>query len=147
MIIIRTAEEMARALDSPLHPEMKQLLQNHWAHLSEYEGYSLEELALFIITEPTDTLADIEAACSRRLVQVGVGQQLSSSRLLTLPNFGIDDFNSLVPTCFFAFDRSLLLHPFKLDLLFRVTRFGVWLNRLLPERLILITHTYLRFAP
>jgi hypothetical protein len=73
MIVIRTAEDMARALDSPLDPELLNLLQVHRARLAEWQDYDLQDLALFVIVQPPDTLADIEGACSWRLVQVGGG--------------------------------------------------------------------------
>lgn len=62
MIVIRTAEDLARALDSPLPPAVRQRLQQHQQRLAEYEGYELGELAHFVITQPTDTLDDLNAA-------------------------------------------------------------------------------------
>jgi hypothetical protein len=62
MQVIRTAEEMTHALASP-DPELKQLLQAHWERLQEFEDYTLEELAQFIIAEAGDTLDDIMTAC------------------------------------------------------------------------------------
>ena len=69
MIVIRTAEEMARALDSPLEPPLKQRLQGHWDRLSEWEGYELNELALFLIAQPSDTLEQAEAAFGQPLIR------------------------------------------------------------------------------
>lgn len=68
MIVIRTAEELARALDSPLHPEIKQVLQTKRDMLAEYEGFSLEELAEFVIVQAGDALAEIEAGASMELI-------------------------------------------------------------------------------
>lgn len=62
MIVIRTAEEMARALDSPLPPAVRQRLQQHRQRLAEYDGYELSELANFIITQPANTLSELNAA-------------------------------------------------------------------------------------
>lgn len=62
MIVIRTAEEMARALDSPLPSILQQRLQQHCQRLAAYEGYELGELAHFVITQPADTLEDLNAA-------------------------------------------------------------------------------------
>lgn len=69
MIVIRTAEEMARALDSPLDPELKQLLAANWERLSEYEGYDLCELAEFAIVQSGDTLQDLS-----RIVEIELGE-------------------------------------------------------------------------
>lgn len=69
MIVIRTAEEMARALDSPLEPTLKQRLQTHWDRLSEWEDYEISELAVFLIAQPGDTLEQAEAAFGQPLVR------------------------------------------------------------------------------
>ncbi len=69
MIVIRTAEEMARALDSPLDPKLKQRLKGHWDRLSEYEDYELSELAVLVIVQPGDTLEQAEAAFGQPLVR------------------------------------------------------------------------------
>lgn len=71
MIVIRTAEEMACALDAPLDPELKHCLQAHWERLAEYDDYTLDELALFAIVEPGNTLADIASTLGMRLVAEG----------------------------------------------------------------------------
>ena len=69
MITIRTADEMARALDSPLDPNLKQRLQVHWDRLSEWEDYELSELAVFLIAQPGDTLEQAETAFGQQLVR------------------------------------------------------------------------------
>lgn len=69
MFVIRTAEEMARALDSPLEPTLKQRLQTHWDRLSEWDGYELSELAIFLIVQPPDTLEQAEAAFGQPLIR------------------------------------------------------------------------------
>ena len=69
MIVIRTAEEMARALDSPIEPILKQRLQGHWDRLSEWEDYELDELAVFLIVQPGDTLEQAEAAFGQPLIR------------------------------------------------------------------------------
>ena len=71
MIVIRTAEEMARALDSPLDPELKHCLQDHWDRLAEWQDYDLSELAVFLIVQAGDTLEQAEAIISQPLVQEG----------------------------------------------------------------------------
>ena len=68
MIVIRTAEEMARALDSSLDPELKHCLQGHWDRLSEWQDYELSELAIFLIVQAGDTLEQAEAAFGGPLV-------------------------------------------------------------------------------
>ena len=69
MIVIRTAEEMARALDSPLEPTLKHRLHGHWERLSEWEDYELSELAVFLIIQPGDTLEQAQAAFGQPLVR------------------------------------------------------------------------------
>jgi hypothetical protein len=73
MILIRTAEEMARALDSPLDPELKRILAEHWARLADYD-LPLSDLAEFVIAQPGDTLAELETATAMPLVDHDKGQ-------------------------------------------------------------------------
>ena len=69
MIVIRTAEALARALDSPLDRTLIQRLQGHWNRLSEWEDYELSEFAVFLIVEPFDTLEQAQAAFGQPLVR------------------------------------------------------------------------------
>ena len=69
MLVIRTAEEMARALDSPLDPEVKRVLESQRDMLAEYEGYSLEELAEFVVVRPGDAVREIEVALGMNLIE------------------------------------------------------------------------------
>lgn len=69
MLLIRTAEELARALDSPLQHALKEVLAAHRERLSECEGYDLSELAEFAIVEPGDTLQDLAS-----IIEVEVGE-------------------------------------------------------------------------
>lgn len=71
MIVIRTAEALARALDSPIDVIAKDCLRCHGERLAEYDDYTLDELALFAIVEPGNTLADIESTLGMRLVAEG----------------------------------------------------------------------------
>ena len=73
MIVIRTAEEMARALDSLLKPQLKQILKGHWDRLVDYD-LPLSDLAEFVIAQPGDTLIELEAASSMQLVALEDGQ-------------------------------------------------------------------------
>jgi hypothetical protein len=57
-MIIRTAEDMARALDSSLDPELHSILARHVERLSAYPDFQLEELAVVAILLPGDRLAD-----------------------------------------------------------------------------------------
>lgn len=66
MIIIRTAEDLARALEAPLDPILHDRLEAQREYLAHYP---FEELALFLITQPGDTLETITAACAYRLVE------------------------------------------------------------------------------
>jgi len=68
MIIIRTAEDLARALEAPLDPILHDRLEAHSEYLADYP---FEELALFLIIQPGDTLEAITAACAYRLVEGG----------------------------------------------------------------------------
>lgn len=68
MIVIRTAEDMARSLDSPLDPELLKLLQGHADRLTEWD---LQDLASFIIVQPGDNLGTVETAFGERLVEGG----------------------------------------------------------------------------
>lgn len=61
MKIIDSPEAMARALSSPLDPLLDRLLRLRVEQLTGYEGYALDDLAVFIIVEPGDTLAAVEA--------------------------------------------------------------------------------------
>lgn len=58
MQIIDTAAALARALDQPLDPALRALLVTRRDQL----GSHVEEAARFIVVEPPDTLADVEAA-------------------------------------------------------------------------------------
>lgn len=59
MLVIRTADEMARALSSPLEPTLKRRLATHNTHLSEYPDFSFEELGIFLVLLPPDSLDDL----------------------------------------------------------------------------------------
>ena len=69
VIVIRTAEEMAHALASPLEHTLKQRLHGHWERLSEWEDYELSELAVFLIAQPGDTLEQAQATFGQPLVR------------------------------------------------------------------------------
>jgi hypothetical protein len=75
MIVIRTAEEMARALDSPLDPELRRILAEHWARLADYD-LPLSDLAEFLIAQPADTLAKLETASGMTLIAFDDGRPL-----------------------------------------------------------------------
>jgi hypothetical protein len=68
MILIRTAEDMAQALDSSLDPILKARLRCHSERLAEYDDFQPEELALFVIVQPGDTLSAIEQKACLSLV-------------------------------------------------------------------------------
>ncbi|QIG53762.1 hypothetical protein G6N82_05980 [Altererythrobacter sp. BO-6] len=72
MLIIRTAEELARTLASPLECTLRERLEAQRAYLADYlHDYALEELALFVIVQPGDHLEDLNATSSVRLVRDG----------------------------------------------------------------------------
>ena len=62
MICIRNDKEMDAALTSPIDPELKLLLRRRRMQLAGYDGYALEDLAHFVVIEPSDRLVDVEAA-------------------------------------------------------------------------------------
>jgi hypothetical protein len=71
MIVIRTAEEMARVLSAPPDSELQHILQAHWERLSEWDDLNLEDLALFIIAPMGRTEEDIALAAGRALIADG----------------------------------------------------------------------------
>jgi hypothetical protein len=100
MILIRTAEDMARAIDSPLAPFLKARLQGHAERLAEYDDYVPEELALFVIVQAGDTLASLEQQTRLSLVHDGTlrfppeslereGEWLEAVMILSDDGFGL----------------------------------------------------------
>ena len=69
MIVIRTAEEMARALDSPLDPALLHRLETHRDRLSGWVDYELSELAVFLIVQEGDSVEQAEATFGQKLVR------------------------------------------------------------------------------
>jgi hypothetical protein len=61
MYIIDSSAAMARALAAPIADNVRRLLTLRRDQLSEFEGYDLGELGRWLIIEPSDTIADIEA--------------------------------------------------------------------------------------
>ncbi len=59
MFVIRTAEEMACALTSPLDPTLRERLAAQRDHLLNYPEHAFEELGVFIVIQPGDSLNDI----------------------------------------------------------------------------------------
>jgi hypothetical protein len=62
MKIIDSPDAMALALASSLNPQIERLLRLRVEQLTGYEGYNLDDLALFVIVEPGDRLPDVESA-------------------------------------------------------------------------------------
>ena len=71
MLLIRTSEAMELALESPLPNDLKDLLRGHVEQLAEYEEYTMEELAEFLIVDAGDALSDVESAYGQQLVDGG----------------------------------------------------------------------------
>ena len=69
MLVIRTAEEMARALASPLDPTLLARLVAQQEYLTAYPDYSFEELGLFIVVDTVDRLSDLQQQTTSRLVE------------------------------------------------------------------------------
>ena len=61
MITIRDSQTMEFALSCPLDPQLRRLLLKRLDMLAEFSDFDLSELAHFVIVEPGDTLATIEA--------------------------------------------------------------------------------------
>lgn len=68
MLVIRTAEDMARALASALDPPLVNRLRTYQAIFAEYPDHAFEELGLFLIVQPGDRLGDVEKASETDLV-------------------------------------------------------------------------------
>ena len=62
MLIIRNAADLARALDSPIEPQLKHMLALRRDQLFTDTGgdHELGDLVHFIVIESLDTIADIE---------------------------------------------------------------------------------------
>ena len=71
MILIRTAEALARALDSPLDAVAKERLRFHAELLAEYDDFAFEELAVFAVVQPGDTLSSFADATGLQLFAEG----------------------------------------------------------------------------
>ncbi|QNE05995.1 hypothetical protein [Croceicoccus marinus] len=69
MHYIRTAEAMARVLNSQLEPQLYTILTEHKERLAAYYDFPFEGLAEFLIVERVDTLAETENTYGRRLVE------------------------------------------------------------------------------
>jgi hypothetical protein len=62
MNIIRTWEELAKALASPHHPAVHQILTDTRDRLEEFNDQPLSELCTILLLQPPDTLAALEQA-------------------------------------------------------------------------------------
>jgi hypothetical protein len=71
MILIRTAEALARAIDTPPDNELKQLLAARAESLADYGEYDFSDLAEFLIAQSRDRLPDVEHAYGQPLVREG----------------------------------------------------------------------------
>jgi len=60
---------MAKALSSPLDPLLHERLSAHRNHLLDYPDFPFEELGLFLIVQPGDTLDTVATASPVRLAQ------------------------------------------------------------------------------
>ena len=61
MISIRDSQTMDFALSCPLDPQLRMLLLKRLDMLSEFSNFDLSELVHFVIVEPGDSIAAIEA--------------------------------------------------------------------------------------
>ena len=60
MIHTKSAADLAAILMAPPDATVSEILLDHVARLSEYEGYTLEELAHFIIVQPGDDVESVD---------------------------------------------------------------------------------------
>src|SRR5262245_12468320 len=60
MLLIRSAAELARARASPLDPTLLALLRTRHGQLTGNSTADLDELALFLVVDPGDSLDTIE---------------------------------------------------------------------------------------
>lgn len=68
---IRTAEDLACALDSPLHPELRQLIASHADRLAEYPDFSFKEMAEIVVVEAGETLHGICSVTGPAILTAG----------------------------------------------------------------------------
>lgn len=68
MFLIRTHEEMSDVSAILEGNEVHTLLEAHLERLAEYDGFDLEDLAMFAIVAPGDTLDSIEDDLGRSLI-------------------------------------------------------------------------------
>lgn len=68
MLSIRTAEEMARVLATPIAPPIADALSKHLERLSAYTNYELGDLAVFAIVQAGEPLSTIEEALGLALI-------------------------------------------------------------------------------
>jgi hypothetical protein len=68
MIVIRTAEDMARALASALDPPLKNRLRTYRDIFAEYPNHAFDELGLLLVVQPGDRPGDLGQASETELV-------------------------------------------------------------------------------
>lgn len=105
MQTIEDARSMTCALDAPIDPQLRQLLLRRRDQLlaDAGAGYDLGDLVRFLIVEPADTIAEIEAAANYPLITEPAfewvadhGDWLEAVTVLSDDGFGIV---LLVPDC------------------------------------------------
>lgn len=71
MILIRTAEALARAIETPPDENLRRLLAERAESLAAYSEYDLSELAEILVVQAGDQLTDVEQAYGQALVGGG----------------------------------------------------------------------------
>lgn len=71
MILIRTAEALARAIETPPDAHLRQLLADRAESFAAYSEYDFSELAEILIVQAGDHLPDVEHSYGQRLVREG----------------------------------------------------------------------------
>lgn len=96
MLTIQSSADMALALDSLIDPSLKNLLMLRRDQLAEHIDYDLGALAHFIVAEPGDAIAEIEAAANYPLISEPVpeyvvdhGDWFEAVTVLSDDGFGI----------------------------------------------------------
>lgn len=90
MLLIRTAEDLAHALDSPLDPELHQLIAAIADRLGEYTDFAFHELAEIIVVEAGESLDGICSITGPSVVTDGAADFTFTVELIDRHNRWID---------------------------------------------------------
>lgn len=71
MILIRTAEALARAIETPPDEYLRQVLADRADILAAYSDHDFSDLLEVLVVQAGDRLADVERAYGQQLVGAG----------------------------------------------------------------------------